>query len=173
VAFIGTGYDPARAAVLLEVAKQHDVRVYGLGWEPWRDALRWDGKPVEGINFARACSSAAITLGINPARADGGTNYTSDRTWMVILAGAFLLGQGTPGLRTFLRDGEHCAWYHDAPDCVRHVTQYLQHPAERERIRRAGELFVRQHHTYDQRIVNLLSGAAWVNQLTVSASDPI
>jgi spore maturation protein CgeB len=165
VAFIGTGYDPARAAVLIEVAKRHRVRVYGLGWEPWAPPLDWFGKPVEGKDFARACSGAHITLGVNPARAEGGSTYTSDRTWMVMLAGAFYLGQGTPGVRQFLQHGEHCAWYDDAMDCAEQAWYYLRHPDEREHIRASGESFVRRNHTYDQRITNLLNGHAWVNPL--------
>jgi hypothetical protein len=165
VTFIGTGYDPARSAILLEVAKKHDVRVWGLGWEQWRAPLKWNGKAVEGKKFATVCSSSKITLGINPAIAKGGNNYTSDRTWMVILAGAFYLGQGTPGIRDMLHDREHCAWYEDAADCVAQCDRYLSDALERERIRIAGERFVRANHTYDQRISNLLSGEAWTNPL--------
>lgn len=166
VAFIGTGYDETRAAVLVELARRFDVRVYGPGWERWAKVLKWNGRPVEGEEFARVCSSAAITLGINPARASGGTTYTSDRTWMVMLAGAFYLGMGTPGVEQFLRGGEHCAWYTDAADCAVQVEHYLRATDERERIRRTGEAFVRANHTYDQRIHNLLSGEAWVNPLS-------
>lgn len=166
VAFIGTGYDPARAEILLEVAKEHDLRVWGLGWEKWREPLNWNGKAVEGKRFAAVCSSSKITLGINPAIAKGGSNYTSDRTWMVMLAGAFYLGQGTPGMREMLHDGEHCAWYEDAVDCVAQCDRYLSDARDRERIRAAGEHFVRANHTYDQRITNLLSGEAWTNPLS-------
>ena len=161
VAFIGTGYDASRAAVLLELARHCDVRVYGPAWEEWKDALRWNGRSVEGTEFAQVCASSAITLGINPSRASGGSTYTSDRTWMVILAGAFYLGQGTPGVTQFLRDGEHCAWYSDAADCVDKAAIFLADPSARERIRNQGEQFVRANHTYDQRIGNLLSGEAW------------
>lgn len=160
-AFIGTGYDPSRAALLLRLAQAHDVRVYGPAWDEWRETLNWNGRTVEGTEFAQVCSSAAVTLGINPSRAAGGATYTSDRTWMVILAGAFYLGQGTPGVTTFLRDGEHCAWYADADDCVAKLDLYLGDRIARERIRRHGERFVRANHTYDQRINNLLSGQAW------------
>ena len=160
-AFIGTGYDQSRAALLLDVAKRHDVRVYGPGWDQWGKELKWNGRSVEGTEFAQVCSSSAVTLGINPSRAAGGVTYTSDRTWMVILAGAFYLGQGTPGVTQFLRDGEHCAWYVDAADCIDKLDYYLRDPAARERIRKDGERFVRANHTYDQRIANLLSGNAW------------
>ena len=152
------------------LTQRFDVRVYGPGWERSAGQLHWNGRPVEGEEFARVCSSASITLGINPARAGGGTTYTSDRTWMVILAGAFYLGQWTPGIETFLRGGEHCAWYTDPADCARQAEHYLDDSAERERIRRAGEAFVRANHTYDQRIHNLLSGEAWVNPLGASSA---
>ena len=165
VAFIGTGYDPERARLLLAVARKHDIRVWGLGWDEWKGPLRWGGRPVEGRDFARVCSSASIMLGINPARAAGGTTYTSDRTWMVMLAGAFYLGQKTPGVAAMLKDGEHCAWYDGDESCIEKCTWYLAHPDERVRIRTEGERFVRAHHTYDQRIANLLENRAFVNPL--------
>jgi NAD(P)-dependent dehydrogenase (short-subunit alcohol dehydrogenase family) len=161
VAFIGTGYDQTRAQLLLDVAKRYDVRVYGPAWDQWRTELNWNGRSVEGKEFAQVCSSASVTLGINPSRAAGGVTYTSDRTWMVILAGAFYLGQGTPGVTQFLRDGEHCAWYSDTADCIAKLDMYLRDPDALERIRKQGERFVRANHTYDQRISNLISGEAW------------
>lgn len=165
VSFIGTGYDPARAAFLLKVAQKYDLRVWGKGWQEWKKPLKWSGRPVEGEAFSAVCSSSKISLGVNPARAVGGRTYTSDRTWMVILAGAFYLGQGTPGLTEMLREGDHCAWYTDIDSCLGKIKYYLDNSAARERIRREGQVFVRQHHTYDQRVDNLLSGEAWENPL--------
>jgi len=165
VSFIGTGYDPTRAQFLLKVAKKYDLKVWGEGWEKWRKPLHWSGRPVEGKKFAAVCSSSNISLGINPGRAKGGTNYTSDRTWMVILGGGFYLGHGTPGLTEMLREGDHCAWYQDIDSCLEKISYYLEKPAQRERIRREGQVFVRQHHTFDQRIHNLLSGEEFVNPL--------
>jgi Glycosyl transferases group 1 len=166
VAFIGTGYDPARAQLLLKVAKKYDIKVWGKGWEEWRKQLNWGGRPVEGKDFAAVCSSSNISLGINPDRAKGGSTYTSDRTWMVILAGGFYLGHGTPGLTEMLREGDHCAWYKDTDSCLAKIGYYLENSAARERIRREGQVFVREQHTFDQRIRNLLSGEAWVNPLS-------
>lgn len=165
VSFIGTGYDPARAAFLLKIAKKHDLKVWGKGWGEWRKPLNWSGRPVEGKDFAAVCSSSKISLGINPDRAKGGRAYTSDRTWMVILAGGFYLGQGTPGLTEMLREGDHCAWYQDIESCLHKCAYYLENSAARERIRREGQVFVRQHHTFDQRIHNLLSGEEFLNPL--------
>lgn len=165
VSFIGTGYDTSRAQFLLKIARKYDLKVWGKGWEEWRKPLNWSGRPVEGRDFAAVCSSSNISLGINPARAKGGRAYTSDRTWMVILAGGFYLGHGTPGLTEMLREGDHCAWYKDVDSCLAKIGYYLENAASRERIRREGQVFVREHHTYDQRIHNLLSGEEFHNPL--------
>jgi len=166
VAFIGTGYDPSRANFLLKIAKKYDLKVWGRGWEEWRKPLNWTGRSVTGKDFAAVCSSSKILLGVNPARYAGDSgNTTSDRTWMVILAGGFFLGHGTPELKHMLRDGDHCAWYKDIDSCVSQCAHYLENSAGRERIRREGEVFVRQYHTFDQRIKNLLSGEPFVNPL--------
>lgn len=165
VSFIGTGYDPSRAQFLLKVAKRYDLRVWGTGWEDWRKSLNWSGRPVIRRQFALVCSSSMISLGINPSRAQGGSTYTSDRTWMVILAGGFYLGHGTPGLTEMLRDAEHCAWYTDIDSCLEKIDYYLKNSVARERIKHEGEAFVREHHTFDQRIHNLLSGEPFVNPI--------
>lgn len=165
VAFIGGGYDASRARFLMKVARKYDTRVWGPGWEEWRKQLRWNGGPIQGRAFARVCASAKILLGINPAIAKGATNYTSDRTWMVIQAGGFYLGQATPGVADLLRGGDHCAWYTDLESCLERCGHYLANPAMRERIRRQGQHFVTEHHTFDQRIRNLLSGEEFINPL--------
>jgi hypothetical protein len=162
VTFIGTGYDPDRARFLTEVARHCRLRVWGPGWEDWKSQVNWTGRAVEHGEFAAVCSSSGITLGINPTRAAGGNAYTSDRTWMVMLAGGFYLTERTAGIATMLKGGEHCAFYEDVTSCVEQCRYYLSHDDERERIRREGEKFVRANHTYDQRISNLLEGRPYV-----------
>ena len=174
VAFIGTGpgvshggagFAPERAEFLASVAAVLGagvrVRVWGGGWDAWRDRIEWGGRPVFGRDLSRVCSSSAIVLGINPSRAAGATFYTSDRLWMMVLGGGFYLGRRTPGLDRLLVDGEQCAWYDDLSDCVARARYYLDHPIERARIRAAGERVVRERHTFDERVGFLLSGRAW------------
>ena len=168
VAFIGTGYDAERANLLVAVASHHSLRVWGEGWEQWRGTLDWSGRPVEGQEFAAVCSSSDIVLGINPARAAGGVSYTSDRTWMVMLAGGFFLAPKTPGVSAMLREGEHCAFYDDVESCVAECGRWLGDAGRREQVRRAGERFVREHHTYDQRIGNILENREFVNPLAAA-----
>jgi Glycosyl transferases group 1 len=174
VAFIGTGpgvshggagFAPERAEFLASVAASLGasvrVRVWGGGWDAWRDRIEVAGRPVFGRSLSRVCSSSAIVLGINPSRAAGATLYTSDRLWMMVLGGGFYLGRRTPGLDRLLVDGEHCAWYDDVAECVTRARYYLDHPTERARIRTAGEQLVRARHTFDERVDYLLTGQAW------------
>jgi hypothetical protein len=165
LAFIGTGYDASRARFLIKLARKFDVKVWGPGWEEWRKELRWNGGGIYGPAYAKVCSSAKIILGINPAIAKGATNYTSNRPWTVLQAGGFYLGHGTDGVTSLLKEGDHCAWYTDLESCIARCTHYLANPATRERIRRQGQHFVSEHHTFDQRIRNLLSGEEFINPL--------
>ena len=71
---------------------------------------------------------------------------------MVIIAGGFFLGHGTPELKLMLREGDHCSWYKDIESCLTQCAYYLDNAAQRERIRREGQAFVREYHTFDQRI---------------------
>jgi hypothetical protein len=165
VAFIGSGSDRSRATFLSKLAKRFDLKVWGEGWEEWRKQLNWSRRPVYGHEFAAVCSSAKILLGINPQSARGATNYTSERTWMTVQAGGLYLGQATDGITSLLREGDHCAWYKDLESCIERCAYYLANPATRERVRIQGQHFVAEHHTYDQRIHNILAGEEFVNPL--------
>lgn len=171
LAFIGAGYDPARAEFLLRVSTELQTRVYGPGWDAWQGRLQWNGGEVAGQAFATACSSADFTLGILPARAAGATTYASDRMWMVILAGGLYLGPWASGVESLLRDGEHCFWYEGVDACIERVRSLLPDAARRAAVRAAGEAFVRAHHTYDARIPFLLERRAWVNPLDATAAS--
>jgi spore maturation protein CgeB len=164
VAFLGTGYDPERAKFLVKLARHVRVRVWGLGWEKWRDRLDWAGHPVEGRAFAAVCSSAALTLGITAGNARGNPFYT-DRMFIAMLAGGCYLGEGGREANRMLADEKHCLWYESLDDCIARAKRYLADPSARERIRAAGEAFVREHHTYDERVPHFLSGAPYVAPL--------
>ena len=164
VAFLGTGYDPDRAHFLIELARHVRVRVWGRGWEKWRDRLDWAGHPAEGREFAAVCSSAALTLGLTAANARGNPFYT-DRMFIAVLAGGCYLGQGGRDANHMLANDAHCIWYDSLDDCVARARRYLADAPAREQVRAAGERFVREHHTYDERVPHLLSGAPYVAPL--------
>jgi spore maturation protein CgeB len=83
----------------------------------------------------------------------------------VMLAGGFYLTEFTTGVASMLKDGEHCAFYTDAGSCISQIDRYLADATGRNEIKANGEAFVRAHHTYDQRIANLLGNREFVNPL--------
>ena len=68
-------------------------------------------------------------------------------------------------MKRLLHDGLHCAFYDDFDSLVERIGHWLARPEERDRVRAAGEAFVREHHTFDRRIANLLAGQPFVNPL--------
>ena len=170
VGFIGRGdqHGDTRAPFLVRLAQRFKVRVWGHGWESHAGSLRNDGETAYGEDFGRACSSARIVLGANIAsqiehQVHG---YQSNRMVKVLAAKGFYLGHGTAGLRDLFRDGEHCAWYDDEAHAVELIERYLADDAGRNRIREQGHAFLLEHHTFENRLHNLLTGEPWVNPLT-------
>jgi hypothetical protein len=157
ISFTGTGYDESRAEMLIALSQHFRVRVWGTQWERWKEKLDWSGRPVEGREFAAVCSSSALMLGIHPVVMKHANTAASDRMWMTILAGGVYLGPFTHAQARMLHDGVHCIWYTDLDSCIARARYYLDHPAERERVRADGDAFVRMHHTYDARVPALLA----------------
>jgi hypothetical protein len=164
--FIGRGYDADRAEFLMAVKRAGiGLRTWGLAWEQWGEQVGWTGRVVEGEEFSKVCSSSDVVLGIHPTRASGATTYTSNRVWITCLGGGFYLGQRTPGIDALLKGGEHCDYYEDVEDCVARTRRWSEDPVGRERVRAAGEAFVRRYHTFDDRAKYILSGERWASPL--------
>ena len=167
VAFIGSAGDEHRVAFLRRIARRFRVRTWGRGWESIAREVGWMGGPAYGDDIGRICASARIVLGLDrgfQAR-EQVWGYTSNRLWRVIAAGGFYLGPSAPGLREFVRDGEHCALYDNEEHALALIERYIEDDAERDRIRAAGRAFVLAHHTMDHRIHNLLTGLPFRNPL--------
>ncbi len=175
VGFIGRGhrYDDRRVQLLLRLAERYRVRVWGQAWEQYADTLGWRGETAYGEGFGQACASSRIVLGVHVLpqvthRIDG---YQSNRMAKVLAAEGFYLGHATPGLRDLFVDGEHCAWYDDDDHAVSQIDRYLADTAARNRIRAQGRAFLLEHHTFENRLHNLLNGDPWQNPL-VPGSTP-
>lgn len=170
VGFIGrgSGYDDRRLQLLLRIAEKHNVRVWGQAWDLHAATFDWRGESAYGHDFARACASVHIILGANVLAPDARPVpwYQSDRMVKVLSAGGFFLGHAAPGLREIFRDGEHCGWYDDADHAITQIDRYLGDRPARERIRKQGRSFFLEHHTFENRLHNLLTGEPWRNPLT-------
>ena len=172
IAFMGRGVSPgvdySRSEFLVALSRKFHVRVWGQQWDQWASELNWDGTAAYGADFARVCSSSKIVLDIQPAlwaRADYDPLYSSNRMVKVMACGGFCLAQGGRALQELFTDGVHCGWYRTDEEAFAQIDRFMANDRLREAARRNGQAFVMQHHMMENRVHNLLTGAAYRNPL--------
>lgn len=154
VAFVGSwrhyGHPewwPTRRAMLGRVRAR-----YGRRFKCWprREAVR-------GTDLNDLYASAKVVVG-DQCFADRSTWYLSDRLTETVGRGGFLIYPRVPAATGLLVEGVHCAYYTpgDWGDLCAKIDHYLEHDSERERIRAAGQAWVRDHHTYTNRAATIL-----------------
>ena len=144
-AFIGGASGEARLALLRAVAGKHRLRVYGSGWA---EALGIEAtkRDVYPEDYRDICASTRVMLGIDP-RSDVPL-YFSNRTWLTLGCGGFLLTRYVPRLEELFTNNEHLVWYQEPEEALELLGHYLEHEDERARIARQGCAYVHAHHTF-------------------------
>jgi hypothetical protein len=137
VAFIGHVYTPRRKSLLNGLGK-FGLRVYGEDNSCW------------GLKYSQICSSAKIVVGDNAVNSIPG--YWSDRLYLSMGCGAFLLYPYVPGIEGQFRDGEHLVLYKDEKDLHKKIRHYLKHKEERWEIAWNGWEHAHQNHTIPHRV---------------------
>lgn len=123
-----------------------------------RRARFWPrGPAVRGDDLNDLYASTKVVVG-DSCLADRSVRYFSDRAFETVGRGGFLVMPRVEGLAELLVDGEHCRYFTpgDHDEMLGLVDHYLGHDEERERIRRAGQAHVRDHHTYAHRVAAIL-----------------
>jgi spore maturation protein CgeB len=152
VAFIGTANNPERVNLMKEVAKHFNLKVFGGGWE--RYGLTGHKRNIYPDEFAKICSGAKIILGIDASNQVEG--YFSNRTWITLGCGGFLVTRYVPGLEKIFINKKHLVWYHSVEECPHLIAEYLKKDEERRRISKEGYQYVHEHHTYDHVVQRIL-----------------
>lgn len=155
VVFLGNAYSEPRQQLgrMLQNMQGVNVGLYGRGW-------KW-GNGDTTYNFPAGTAlyqNSKIAIGDNQYQDQRG--FVSNRLFEALAAGAFLLHQTIPGLEelTGLVDGVHYVAFTDLNDLQRKVQYWLQTRRIEKRIEiaAAGRAFVRQHHSFDARVDELL-----------------
>jgi spore maturation protein CgeB len=82
--------------------------------------------------------------------------YWSDRLYLSLGCGAFLMYPRVPGIEKYFIDGTHLVLYDNENDLHDKITHYLEKPEERERISRAGAQEVAKNHNWSVRVTEAL-----------------
>ncbi len=145
LAFVGAARSgEARVSLVQRLSKVCGVRVYGRDWHKF--GIRATLGEVGPRGFALICSGAKIVLGADATSKIEG--HWSNRLWLTLGCGGFLLTNYVPGMEEIFRNREHLVWYRDEDECEELVREYLAKPEERRRIAEAGYRYVHEHHTF-------------------------
>lgn len=145
VAFIGRPSEPDRLALMRILCERFDTKLYGEGW---KQALGIEPamRSVYPRHYRKICASARIMIGID-VRHDVDL-YFSNRTWLTLGCGGFLLTRYVPSLEEYFTNHRHLVWYRSAEECSELVRHYLANEEQRARIAAEGHRYVQEHHTF-------------------------
>lgn len=166
VVFVGTGGTPDHP------------RQYGHPEWPYRGKLIQWLKDTYGSRFSkfgdpdptirnddlnRLYANSKIVVGDSLCLNFDKPNYWSDRAYETMGRGGFLIHPYIKGMEEEFTDGENIVFYryNDFSDThpqglKKLIDYYLEHVAEREKIRLAGHNFVCEHATYHNRLTQML-----------------
>lgn len=108
---------------------------------------------IHGKSLANMIASAHITVAPTSPVTD---HYWSNRVYLSLGFGAFMLHPFCGQLATDYRDGEEIVFYRGMDDLHEKIRHYLREPEERKRIAAAGLERTLREHTYRHRVAHLL-----------------
>jgi hypothetical protein len=143
----------------LETLMDFDLRIYGN--EDWQILLqdsplmeRFHG-PMNPVNeLPNAFASAKINLNIHSVQCRGSLNQ---RDFNAPVAGGFLLSDWVPAAARYFDPGIEAIYWSDSYDLKKKIAYYLERPNERQQVIEGGASCVRQTHTYQHRVADLLT----------------
>lgn len=140
VVFMGSLYTERRRRLDRELSSLGvNYKHFGFpGYELW------------GSDFARACYFSKIVIGDNYTNKIPG--YWSDRSYLTLGCGGFLITSFVPFLEKTFANKRHLVWYRSMGELKELITYYLERENERKFIALEGYRYVQKFHTYDRRM---------------------
>jgi hypothetical protein len=145
VAFIGRPSNDYRIKLLKLINQHYHLKVWGSSWQDFD--LTCLKNHVYPKDVAKICYASKIILGCD-VREDIEC-HTSNRTWITLGCGGFLLTRYILGMDTIFTKGVHLEWFHSKEECLDLIDYYLTHDEKRKKIARRGYEFVHSNRTYD------------------------
>lgn len=144
VSFVGSVYTPERQRLLEQLRQDFRVNHY-------------NGKPrIWGEQLANCYLSGHVALGENFRNDIPG--YWSSRVYLALATGCFLVTPRVEGLDRFYTNGKHLVAYdgNSYQDLAATLRHWIPLEDERRRIGLAGYKHTMEHHTYANRVRELV-----------------
>jgi len=138
---------------LKKINREYHLKAWG---GPWQElGFNCPKKRVYPKEYAMICYATAIILGCDYNH-EMDCNF-SNRTWITLGCGGFLLTNYVPGLENLFTKGVHLEWYRNQEECLDLIAYYLKHESQRKKIALNGYEFAHTHRTYDVVIDEIIS----------------
>lgn len=144
IGFVGN-ISPKKASLMGHVVRNlpgTDIRIWGSdSWGNVEDAARaFRGKPVFGLEYAKANQLSRINLGLLFEGNVGGAlaDRITSRTFHIPASGGFMLHERTDEVLDLFEEGREIACFSDADELIAKIRYYLKHEDERKAIAEAG-----------------------------------
>lgn len=152
ICFVGAWY-PDRENVLSTLS---GYRMKIFGWKGWeQSSLAYNyGGPLNSLESAKAYRCAKIVINMNLQPPVSGVN---GKTFEICAAGGFQLTDFRSDLPALYDIGLELAVFHSPEELAGLVRHFLDNPAAREQIAKAGNARTLRDHTLGSRVSNIVS----------------
>lgn len=148
IVFLGNCYDGKREEMERTLrATGLNVGLYGYNWDKADGNTLYDFAAGEALyKNCKIAISDTFTDGKTPVKA-----FVSNRLFQALAAGAFVLQEHSDGLAEYtgLEVEKHYAEWRDMRDLIEAIRYWINVPAERAKIAKAGHKLVMEYYTFD------------------------
>ena len=154
ILFVGVTRGVYRDIIKDILKTNHDVAIYGRGWEEFIDEKYVKGYFISNDRLHKYYSSCKILLN-DHWKEMRDEDFPSNRLFDALACGTFVISDKIPSADTLF---EGCiVTYEDVDDLNEKINYYLTHEDERVKIAKKGQKIVLENHTFDNRIIKIMS----------------
>jgi len=147
---------------LISLRPDLNLCIWGNRWKDSSESSKLrrciKGFPLIGERFVRAILAARINLAIMSGVVRGASSgdLTTSRSYAIPAAGGFMLHERNSEVLDLYHEGKEIACFESVEELADKIDYYLAHPAEREKVARAGHLRCVPAYSYDNRMAKIL-----------------
>lgn len=154
ILFVGITRGVYREIVRDTIKTNHDVSVYGMGWEKYIDEKYIKGQFIPNEELHKYYSSCKILL--NDHWEDmRDENFPSNRLFDALACGTFVISDKILSADTLFEGS--IVTYDGIEDLNDKINYYMAHDDERTKLAKKGMEIVLKNHTFDDRVKKILS----------------
>lgn len=142
-----------RYRALLELSKKYDVTIYSNSNTSELHRVRYGGSLDYWSEMPKVFSSTKINLNFTIPNIKSGLPL---RIWDVLGCKGFLMTNFQAEIPYYFKNKEDLVCFESVEELVELVGYYLTHEEERRQIAENGYKKVCKHHTYEQRILDMM-----------------